>query len=103
MTEATFMRTTFKWVCLRGSEVQFIIIKVRAWQHPGRHGAGGAESFTSSFEDCQQNTVFQAAKMKVLKPTLTVTHVLLVTLPGPSIYKPSQKHAPCICLPAPSE
>jgi hypothetical protein len=29
---------------LQGSEVQSIIIKVGAWQYPGRHGAGGAES-----------------------------------------------------------
>jgi hypothetical protein len=32
------------------SEVQFIIIKVGLWQHLGRHGAGGAESFTFSSE-----------------------------------------------------
>jgi hypothetical protein len=35
-----------------GSEVQSIIIKAGAWQHPGRHGAGGAESSTSSSEGC---------------------------------------------------
>uniref|UniRef100_D6RFT4 Ubiquitously transcribed tetratricopeptide repeat containing, Y-linked n=1 Tax=Mus musculus TaxID=10090 RepID=D6RFT4_MOUSE len=28
----------------KGSEVQSIIIKVGAWQYPGRHGTGGAES-----------------------------------------------------------
>jgi hypothetical protein len=28
-----------------GSEVQFVIIKVGAWQHLVRHGAGRAESF----------------------------------------------------------
>jgi len=35
-----------------GSEVQSIIIKVGTWQHPGRHGAGGAESSTSSCVGC---------------------------------------------------
>ena len=35
-----------------GLQVQFIIIKVGAWQHLGRHGAGGAESSTSSSEGC---------------------------------------------------
>jgi hypothetical protein len=50
MTKATLIRTTFNWVWLTGSEVQFIIIKAGAWQHPGRHGAGGAESSTSSSE-----------------------------------------------------
>jgi hypothetical protein len=31
-------------------QVQSIIIKVGAWQHPGRHCAGRAESSTSSSE-----------------------------------------------------
>jgi hypothetical protein len=36
------------------SEVQFVIIMVGAWQHPGRHGAGeGAESSTSCSEGRQ--------------------------------------------------
>jgi hypothetical protein len=35
------------------------------WQHPGRHGAGGAESSTSCSEGKQEKTVFQAAKRKV--------------------------------------
>jgi hypothetical protein len=52
MTEAALERTTFNWGWLTGSEVQSIIIKVGAWQHPGRHGAGGAESSTSSSEGC---------------------------------------------------
>jgi hypothetical protein len=30
MTKATLIRTTFNWVWLTGSEVQFIIIKVGA-------------------------------------------------------------------------
>jgi hypothetical protein len=49
MTKATFIKTTFNWGWLTGSEVQPIIIKVGAWQHPGRHGAG-TESSTSSSE-----------------------------------------------------
>ena len=54
MTKVSLIRTTFNggnggW--LTGSEVQSIIIKVRTWQHPGRHDAGRAESSTSSSED----------------------------------------------------
>jgi hypothetical protein len=52
MTKATLIRTTFNWGWLTGSEVQPIIIKAGVWQHPGRHGAGGAESSTSSSEGC---------------------------------------------------
>jgi hypothetical protein len=48
MTKATLIRITFNWGWLLDSEVQSIIIKMGAWQHPGKHGAGGAESFTSS-------------------------------------------------------
>jgi hypothetical protein len=48
---------------------------VGAWQYPGRHGIGGAESSTSSFED-NQKTGFQGARMRVLKPMLTMTHFL---------------------------
>ena len=39
-----FIRTTFNWGWLTGLEVQSIITKVGAWQHPGRHKAGGALS-----------------------------------------------------------
>jgi hypothetical protein len=35
MTKATLLRTIFNWGWLTGSEVQSIIIKVGAWQHPG--------------------------------------------------------------------
>jgi hypothetical protein len=42
--------TTFKWGWLTGLKVQSIIIKAGTQQHPGRHGAGGAESSTSSSE-----------------------------------------------------
>jgi hypothetical protein len=52
MTKATLIRTTFNWGWLSGSEVQSIIIKVGVWQHPGRHGAGGAENSTSLSEGC---------------------------------------------------
>jgi hypothetical protein len=47
VTKTTLIRTTFNWGWLTGSEVQSSIIKVGAWQHPGRQGAGGAESSTS--------------------------------------------------------
>jgi hypothetical protein len=50
MAEKTLIRTTFNWGWLTGSEVQSIIIKAGTWQHPGRHGAGGAESSMSSSE-----------------------------------------------------
>jgi len=43
-------KAAFNWGWLTGSEVQSMIIKGRAWRHPGRHGAGGAESSTSSSE-----------------------------------------------------
>jgi hypothetical protein len=66
MTKATLIKTTFNWDWLTGSEVQFIIIKVGTWQHPGRHDAGAAETSTSSPEGCYQNTGFQAARMRAL-------------------------------------
>jgi hypothetical protein len=53
MTKATLIKTTFHWGWLTGSEIHSIIIKVMmAWQYPGRHGAGGAESSTSSPKGC---------------------------------------------------
>jgi hypothetical protein len=33
-----------------GLQVQATIIKAGAWQHPGRHGAGGVENSISSSE-----------------------------------------------------
>jgi hypothetical protein len=42
---------TFNWGWLTGSEVQSIM-KAGTWQHPGRHGKGGAENSTSSSEGC---------------------------------------------------
>jgi hypothetical protein len=50
--KATLIRTTFNCGWLTGSEVQSIIIKPGTWQYPGRHGAGDAESSTSSSEGC---------------------------------------------------
>jgi hypothetical protein len=50
MTKATLIRTPFNWDWLTGSEVQSIITKAGAWQCPGKHGAGRAESSTSSSE-----------------------------------------------------
>ena len=52
MTKATLIRTTFNSGWLTGSEVPSSSLKVGAWQHPGRHGAGGAERSTSSSEGC---------------------------------------------------
>jgi hypothetical protein len=50
MTKATLLRTIFNWSWLTGSEIQSIIIKAEAWQHPGRHGVEGFESSTFSSE-----------------------------------------------------
>jgi hypothetical protein len=52
MTKATLIRTTFNWSWIIDSEVQSIIVKAGAWQSPGRHDAGRAESSTSSSEGC---------------------------------------------------
>ena len=50
--QGTVIRTTFNWGWLTSPEVQSTINKVGTWQHPGRHGTGGAESSTSSSEGC---------------------------------------------------
>jgi hypothetical protein len=76
MTNATFIRKIFNLGWLIGSEVQPIIIKVRAWQHPGRYGGDRAESATSSSGSCYEKTDFQADRMTILKPIPTVTHLL---------------------------
>ena len=54
LAKATLIRTTFNWSWFPGSEVHSVIIKEGTWQHPGRHGAGGSgsESSTSSSEGC---------------------------------------------------
>jgi len=48
MIKAIPIRTTFNWSWLIGSEVQSTIIKSGEWQHPGRHGTGGAKSSKAS-------------------------------------------------------
>jgi hypothetical protein len=52
MFMASLIMSTFNWGQLRGSEVQSIITKAQTWLYPGRHGAGGAENSSTSFEDC---------------------------------------------------
>jgi hypothetical protein len=52
MTKGSLIKTIFNWGWLTGSEVQSIIIKVGAWQYPGRHDIGRAESSTSSSKGC---------------------------------------------------
>jgi hypothetical protein len=75
--KATLIRKTFNWGWLTGSEVLSIIIKAGEWQHPGRHGAGGAESSLSCTEGKQEKTiVFQEARRRVSKPTPSVTQFL---------------------------
>jgi len=76
MTKATVIKTTFNWGCFTGSEVQFLIIKAGTWQRPGRHGAAGAESSTSSSKGKQEKIGFQAVRTRVLKPIPTVTLLL---------------------------
>jgi hypothetical protein len=75
MTKATLVRTAYIWGWLTSSEVQSIIIKEGAWQYPGRHGAEGTESSTSSFEGGWWKTNFQTARVRVLKPTPTEIHL----------------------------
>jgi len=75
MTKATLIRTTLNWGWLRGPEVQSIIIKVGAWQHPDRHGAGGTESSTSSSKGKQENG-FHMVRRRISLSTPTVTHFL---------------------------
>jgi hypothetical protein len=84
----SLIRTTWNWGWLTRWEVQSIIIKGGAWQHPGRHGAEGAQSSTSCSKGSYEKTGFQAARMRVLKPTpkLLPTRPLL----GPSVFKSSQ-------------
>jgi len=69
MTKATLIRTTFNWGWLIGSEVQYIIINVGAWQHPERHGAREVEGSTSYSEGKQVKTDSHVARRIVSKPT----------------------------------
>jgi hypothetical protein len=51
MTKATLIKdNTYLGLAYRFRDS--IIIKVGAWQHLGRHGAGRAESFITSSEGC---------------------------------------------------
>jgi hypothetical protein len=76
MTKAILIRTTFNWSWLTGSEVQSITIEAGTWLGSGRHGEGKAESSTSSSKGCYEKIGFQAARMRILKPMLMVTHFL---------------------------
>jgi hypothetical protein len=76
MTKTTLIREAFNWGWLTGSEVQSIMIKAEAWQCPGRHGGGGDESLKSCSEGKQEKADFRVARMRVLMPTPTVTHLL---------------------------
>ena len=67
--------TTFNWDWLTGSEVQFIVIKAEAWQHPGGYGTGGAEGSTSLGSQKQTGHA-QAPRRKISKPIPIVTHLL---------------------------
>jgi hypothetical protein len=48
----------------------------QAWEHPGRHDLGGAESSTTHSKGKQGKTDFQEARRKVSKATPTVTYFL---------------------------
>ena len=99
MMNAALIRTAHNLVWLTGSDVQSIIIKAGVWQHSGRHGAGGAESSTSSFEGCCRILVSRKPGMNEgLKSTPTQTHLLQqghtycnrATLPLPIVPLPGQ-------------
>ena len=68
--------TIFNWGWLTGSEVQSIVIKVEARQHPGSRGAGVAEGSSSSKGNQKHAGHPQTARRKLSKPTSTVTHFL---------------------------
>lgn len=89
-----------------GSEVQSIIIKVGAWQCPGRHGAEGANSSTCSSGSHWEKTAFQEARTRVLKPmphsdTLPSKrpHLLQKTIP-PNSAIPWARHSQIPTLPS---
>ena len=94
MTKATLVRTAFNWDWLIGSEVQSIIIKEGAWQHPGRHGAGGAEisecclKAASRILTSRQQGLGIKSHSQSDTPTPTRLHLQILPLHGPSIYKP---------------
>ena len=51
-------------------------IKEGTWQHPGRHGAGGAESSTPHSKGKQEKTISHIARRRISKATATMTHFL---------------------------
>ena len=96
MTKASLIRTTFNWGWLTGSEVQSIITKGGTWQHPGRHGVGGAKNSVSSSEGLLAGYWLPGSWDEGLKahthsdtPTPTGPRLLIVPLPESNICKPS--------------
>jgi hypothetical protein len=70
---------SYKGQCLIGPGLQVLRLSLlssrwEAWQHPGRHGTGRAESSTFLSKGSQEQTVFHVARRRVSKPTPTVTH-----------------------------
>jgi len=65
------------WGRLPGSEVQSIITKEGAGQHPGKHDVGGTEDSTLCSEDKKEKTGPQVARRRVSKPILTAICFLL--------------------------
>ena len=89
--------TSYKWH-LVGAGLQVLRFSPlsssqEAWQHPGRHGTGGAESFTSCSKGKQENWLPGVWKSlndhshSGIPPPIRL-HILIVPLPGPSIFKP---------------
>jgi hypothetical protein len=118
MTKVTLIRTTFNWGRLTIQRFSPLSSWQEAWQHPGRQGAGTAESSISSSKESQEQTVFLAARRggsqsppptvalpptrphslhqshthshkATPTPTPTRPHHLIVPLARPSIVKPS--------------
>jgi hypothetical protein len=77
-------RDAFNCGSLIGLVFQSISSWLEAWQHPGRHGAGGAESSTFCSKGKQEKTGLQVVRRRVSKPTTTVTHFLLQAMPTPT-------------------
>jgi hypothetical protein len=90
MTKANLARTTFNWGWLTDSEVQSVIIMLA-----GSHGAGGAESSTSSSEaeDWLPGSYDEGFKAQAHSdtPTPKRPHLQRVPLPGLGILKAPQK------------
>jgi hypothetical protein len=63
--------------CCEQTKATLIISSRQEEWHPRRHGTReGAESSTSCSKGKQEMTGFQAARLRVLKPTSIVTHFL---------------------------